>query len=108
METRFQLLAEVNPAAREFLREWLEAWNFSEDSPAVTGCLDILMAHFLVRLRMNAFDPILMACSLSPHGRMDIRRREAGFQTAGSIDEFEAQSPHRSIELEIGISRSCS
>jgi hypothetical protein len=88
METRSRLLAEVIPAAREVLREWSEAWNFFGDSPAVTGCLNILTTHFLERLRMNAFDTILTAYNLSPHSRTDIWPREAGFQTAGPIDKL--------------------
>jgi hypothetical protein len=38
---------------------------------------------------MKAFNTRLAGCSLSPHGRTDIRRREAGFQTAGPIDKLE-------------------
>jgi hypothetical protein len=89
METRSVLLAEVIPVAPEVLREWPEAWNFFGDSPAVTGYLDILIAYFLARLQMNTFDTILTAYSLSPHGQTEIRRREAGSETAGPIDELE-------------------
>jgi hypothetical protein len=44
--TRSGLLAEVIIAACEVLCEWSEAWNGFGDFPAVTGCLDMLMAHF--------------------------------------------------------------
>jgi hypothetical protein len=63
--------------------------EFLRGFPVVIGCLDILTAPFLARLRTNAFDAILMASSLSPQGRTDILRREAGFQITGPIDEFE-------------------
>jgi hypothetical protein len=50
METRSRLLTEGIPAAREVLTEWFEARNFFRDSPAVTGCLGTLTAHFLAQL----------------------------------------------------------
>jgi hypothetical protein len=93
MESRRRILAQVIPAAREVLREWSELISVFSDNEVITGCVNVLTAHFLARFRRNSFEIVVTSFALSPLGRAEIRAREQGFQTHGG------NSPHSSAEI---------
>jgi hypothetical protein len=64
MEARCSILGEVIPPAHEVLREWSEIHDFFGNQAIVVEALNMLMAHFLARLRRNWFDIILTACAI--------------------------------------------
>jgi hypothetical protein len=88
METRCCILGDVIPIAQGVLREWSEIKNFFGDLVNVNECLNDLTAHFLARLRRNAFDVMLTAFALTIRGRAYIHSAEYGFQTRGGLSEL--------------------
>jgi hypothetical protein len=55
METRNCILGDVILTAEGALRQWSEIRDFFGPQPEVLAYLEVLMTHFLVRLRRNSF-----------------------------------------------------
>jgi hypothetical protein len=81
MENRSRKLHEVLPLAKEVMREYQEIRVISiiASSSEDIEILDKLTAHFVARLRINAFEDTVTAWVLSIDGRERIRTKEARF-----------------------------
>jgi hypothetical protein len=108
MESQRRILAQVIPAAREVLREWSELISVFSDNEVITGCVNVLTAHFLARFRRNSFEIVVTSFALSPLGRAEIRAREQGFQTHGEMlpvpEPKFVEKMHRKFQLVLQLS----
>jgi hypothetical protein len=75
MEGRRRKLCDVLPLAKEVLREYqtLSAYHRGNEEVEI---LDLLTAHFIARLRTNAFEDVVTAWAMRHDGRERIRVEE--------------------------------
>jgi hypothetical protein len=81
VEAKDRKLHEIIPLSREVLREFQTVRTLLGSDDDDLHILDVVSAHFIARLRINAFDTILTAWVLSVEGREWLRAEETNFLT---------------------------